>query len=163
MSAERADAMYVYLLCDPRRSGIDSIAYVGLSSNPVRRLHRHLRAARRAERSPVARWLRSLRRRPELHIFAVTTRDHGAIAERAVMMVLRAFGAPLVNRGKGGEGIVTLADVERVAAGMRRLWTKPEYRERHAARMRLLWSDPRRRARWLRSRKRRRYAKGGAR
>jgi predicted GIY-YIG superfamily endonuclease len=150
------NAMYVYSLADPR----SGVRYVGVTGNPTRRLHRHLRAARRGERTPVARWLRSIRRRPTLNVLAVTTRETAADAERTTIASLRATGAALVNRTNGGDGLITLEHVALLAAGMRRLWTKTEYRDYHAALMRSLWSEPRTRARWLKTKQRKRRETG---
>lgn len=143
--------MYVYGLRDPRVSGITSVRYVGVSANPTRRLHRHVRAARRREGSPVARWLRSLRRRPALDILTVTTREQAVHAERAAIAALREGGAELVNRTAGGDGLITAEHVALLAEGMRRLWTKAAYRERYVALMRARWNDPRMRARWIKA------------
>jgi hypothetical protein len=148
--------MYVYGLRDPRASGVTSVRYVGVSANPTRRLHRHVRAARRREGSPVARWLRSLRRRPALDILTVTTREQAVNAERAAIATLRERGADLVNRSAGGDGLITAEHVALLAEGMRRLWTKADYRDRYVALMRARWTDPRMRARWLRAMRRNR-------
>jgi predicted GIY-YIG superfamily endonuclease len=122
--------MFVYGLADPRTAGIAGIRYVGVSGDPTRRLHRHLRAARRREQTAVARWLRRLRRRPAMTVLVVTNREDAASAERATIAYLRANGADLVNVSDGGDGLISAEHIARLSEGMRRLWRQPEYRAR---------------------------------
>jgi predicted GIY-YIG superfamily endonuclease len=122
------NVMFVYGLAAPRASGITGSRYVGVSSDPTRRLHRHLRAARRREQTAVARWLRRLRRRPAMTVLVVTNREEAADAERATIAYLRANGANLVNISDGGDGLISAEHIALLAEGMKRLWRQPEYR-----------------------------------
>jgi predicted GIY-YIG superfamily endonuclease len=122
--------MFVYALSDPRVPDVPGIHYIGISSDPTRRLHRHLRAARRREQTAVARWLRRLRRRPAMTVLVVTNREEAASAERATIAYLRANGADLVNVSDGGDGIISAEHIALLSEGMRRLWRQPAYRAR---------------------------------
>lgn len=130
------DVMFVYGLADPRVAGIAGIRYVGVTGDPSRRLHRHLRAARRREQTAVARWLRGLRRVPTMTVLVVTDREEAATAERATIADLRASGADLVNISEGGDGLISAEHIALLSEGMRRLWRQPEYRAHMATAMR---------------------------
>jgi predicted GIY-YIG superfamily endonuclease len=124
------NVMFIYTLADPRTAGVAGIRYVGVTGDPTRRLHRHLRAARRREQTTVARWLRRLRRLPAMTVLVVTNREEAASAERAAISYLRANGANLVNVSPGGDGLISAEHIALLSEGMRRLWRQPEYRAR---------------------------------
>jgi predicted GIY-YIG superfamily endonuclease len=121
------NVMVIYSLADPRTAGIPGIRYVGVTGDPTRRLHRHLRGARRREQTAVARWLRRLRRRPAMTVLVVTNREEAASAERATISFMRANGADLVNITPGGDGIISAEHINLLSMGMKRLWRDPAY------------------------------------
>lgn len=92
---------FLYLLVDPRD---EAVRYVGVTSNPSRRLYQHLRADKETHRD---RWIRSLQALgllPRMDIiFEAKTLEGAYLLERYAIEQLRKW-ADLTNLTEGGEG-----------------------------------------------------------
>ncbi len=146
----------IYGLRDPYTQ---EIRYVGKSSSGLKRPKAHFTPSGRRARTYCARWLRSLKRQPDIVVLQVVAlRDELANAERAWIAIGRAaLGNRLTNLTIGGEGCTGRAvsaetraklrvansnkptnwrAIEKAAAKNRQLWATSEYRSRMSSTLR---------------------------
>ena len=94
---------YLYFLLDPRD---DSVRYVGITSDPARRLKFH-RGSFRKRRLHRYQWIRKLKKlglEPKMEIkYLFASRDRARVAEVRLIAVLKIQGARLVNMTRGGD------------------------------------------------------------
>ncbi len=95
---------FLYHLRDPRTK---VIRYIGISRDPVVRMHHHLKKARKRLRR--ASWIQSLLREgvlPEMVLLcSFETLEQAQLAEVLLIAALREEGLDLVNDTLGGEGV----------------------------------------------------------
>lgn len=100
----RADNWFVYELVDPRSP--DVVRYVGITNDPRRRLHHHLKC--RDAHTRKSRWIVALLRgglEPRMKIVADQL-SHDEAKRLEVRLIARRLrlGAPLTNLTAGGDG-----------------------------------------------------------
>lgn len=84
------------------------IRYIGKTNAPGERLHLHVSAARKGNKTACAVWIRMLLaddKRPLVHILDTVALEEWQVAERKWIAQARAMGWPLTNMSTGGGGM----------------------------------------------------------
>ena len=129
------------------------IRYVGKSTNPQKRLIRHIAGANRNETDHhTARWLRKLCNvglRPELVILhEVLNEEKWQDVEREFIAMAEIQGWRLTNSTAGGEGLDFLDAISKekwasnLSKAMKLIWSTPERRNEARERIVKSWQDP---------------------
>jgi hypothetical protein len=143
---------FIYGLLDPLTG---RLRYVGKSTDPAKRLRKHLREARLNPRCHRECWLKGLQDRglrPTLIILETCSSDCWQEAERHWIALWTQAGADLVNRTAGGDGLENPTAEVRAKIGIgvgnahRGKPKSPEHREKLAARCRANGVSPQCRA-----------------
>lgn len=137
------DAWHVYLLLDPRKTGIQAIRYVGWTVHPKRRTNFHVSVSRGVKvkgRTRCYSWLKGLGkagRQPVMLVIESGTGDEWYEAERGWITYYRMIGAPLTNHSDGGDGapgaVPSAEKRAKIGAAHRGKKHSPEARERMKA------------------------------
>lgn len=139
-----------------RESGSEAIRYIGQTTYPLdHRLKRHWQEANKGNKTARSNWMRSVRDRGG-EIEAVPLEQHAEwnAAEIDWIAKYREDGASLLNHTDGGQGTTpgTKFTEERIQAckeAQQKVWSDPEYRERHREAVIAERSTPEGRARML--------------
>jgi hypothetical protein len=126
------------------------VRYIGKATDPERRLAAHLSSARTGRtKYHHGRWLRKLLADGLSPSVVVLFTVHGdgmtwQQAERFFIASANAFGLPLTNATRGGEGLsLTNPDAAlAVSTALRTAWQREDVRAKHSAAMKASHADP---------------------